>query len=190
VWNKGEQWEPLWNDIADKAEMRSKGEMPSPHFLGAIVLEPRPRRGLRGAETYHIIDGQQRLTTLQYLLAAIAMAARETDQTALLHLIDGCVWNPNPETMENADVERFKVWPTFRDRIPYQTARVISRQASRRRRLSGRSALSIRKRWRLSDTSAKRSMRGWGRMMLAAQNARTDSRSRSPGLAPCLNLSR
>jgi hypothetical protein len=122
VWNKDEQWEPLWNDIADKAEMRSKGDTPSPHFLGAIVLEPQPRRGLRGVETYHIIDGQQRLTTLQYLLAAIAIAARETGQTALLHLIDGCVWNPNPETMENADVERFKVWPTFRDRIPYQTA--------------------------------------------------------------------
>ena len=50
------------------------------------------------------------------------MAARETDQSALLHLIGGYVWNPNPETMENADVERFKVWPTFRDRITYQTA--------------------------------------------------------------------
>ncbi len=40
VWNKEEQWEPLWADIAEKAEMRSKGDTPSPHFLGAIVLEP------------------------------------------------------------------------------------------------------------------------------------------------------
>jgi hypothetical protein len=40
VWNKDEQWEPLWNDIADKAEMRSKGETPSPHF---------PNRALRKA---------------------------------------------------------------------------------------------------------------------------------------------
>jgi hypothetical protein len=122
VWNKEEQWEPLWNDIAEKAEMRSKGDTPAPHFLGAIVLEPQARRGLRGVETFHIIDGQQRLTTLQYLLAAIAVAARETDQAALLPLIEGCVWNPNPETMENADVERFKVWPTFRDRAPYRIA--------------------------------------------------------------------
>jgi uncharacterized protein with ParB-like and HNH nuclease domain len=122
VWNKDEQWEPLWNDIAEKAEIRCKGETPSPHFLGAIVLEPQPRRGLRGVETYHIIDGQQRLTTLQYLLAAIAIAARETNQSALLPLIAGCVWNANPETMENADVERFKLWPTFRDRVPYRTA--------------------------------------------------------------------
>ena len=122
VWNKDDQWEPLWNDIADKAEDRAKGDTPTPHFLGAIVLEPQARRGLRGVETYHIIDGQQRLTTLQYLLAAIAMAARETGQDGLSPLIDGCVWNANPETMENASIERFKVWPTFRDRVPYRTA--------------------------------------------------------------------
>src|ERR1700730_6861181 len=122
VWNKDDQWEPLWNDIADKAETRAKGDIPPPHFLGAIVLEPQARRGLRGVETYHIIDGQQRLTTLQYFLAAIAMAARETNQSSLSPLIDGCVWNANPETMENAAIERFKVWPTFRDRVPYRTA--------------------------------------------------------------------
>jgi len=122
VWNKEDQWEPLWNDIADKAETRAKGDTPAPHFLGAIVLEPQARRGLRGVETYHIIDGQQRLTTLQYLLAAIAMAARETEQAQLSPLIEGCVWNANPETMENAAVERFKIWPTFRDRTPYRTA--------------------------------------------------------------------
>jgi hypothetical protein len=122
VWNKDDQWEPLWNDVVDKAETRTKGDTPTPHFLGAIVLEPQARRGLRGVETYHIIDGQQRLTTLQYLLAAIAMTARETDQGGLLPLIEGCVWNANPETMENAAVERFKVWPTFRDRNPYRTA--------------------------------------------------------------------
>lgn len=122
VWNKEEQWDPLWTDVADKAEARSEGRSPAPHFLGAIVLEPQERRGLRGVETYHIIDGQQRLTTLQYLLESAAMAARESGAGALLPLIEGCVWNPNPETMENADIERFKVWPTFRDRTVYSTA--------------------------------------------------------------------
>jgi uncharacterized protein with ParB-like and HNH nuclease domain len=60
VWGKEEQWEPLWSDIRDKAEVRMAGATPTPHFLGAIVLEPQPRRGLRGVETYNIIDGQQR----------------------------------------------------------------------------------------------------------------------------------
>lgn len=122
VWTKEEQWEPLWNDVAEKAEARENGESPPPHFLGAIVLEPQPRTGLRGVETYHIIDGQQRLTTLQYFLVALAMAAREGGYNSLLPHIENCVWNPNPETMANAAIERFKVWPTFRDREPFRAA--------------------------------------------------------------------
>jgi hypothetical protein len=31
-------------DIVDKAETRAKGDTPTPHFLGAIVLEPQARR--------------------------------------------------------------------------------------------------------------------------------------------------
>src|ERR1700733_6978668 len=84
VWNRDDQWEPLWNDISDKAETRAKAATPTPHFLGAIVLEPQPRRSLRGVETYHIIDGQQRLTTLQYFLVALAMAARDGGSSSLL----------------------------------------------------------------------------------------------------------
>jgi hypothetical protein len=122
VWSKEEQWEPLWNDIREKAEARMNGQPPAPHFLGAIVLEPQERRGLRGVETYHIIDGQQRLTTLQYFLVALAMAIREDVKSAILTLIEGCLWNPNPDTMEQPEIERFKVWPTFRDREDYREA--------------------------------------------------------------------
>jgi len=42
VWNKEEQWEPLWNDISDKADMRSKGDTPSPHFLGPSFWSRSP----------------------------------------------------------------------------------------------------------------------------------------------------
>src|SRR3954452_1633202 len=105
VWNRDEQWEPLWNDIAEKADARAAGESPAPHFLGAIVLEPQPRSGLRGVEMFHIIDGQQRLTTLQYFLSALIIAARELEHSQLLPLLEGCVWNPNPETMENVEIE-------------------------------------------------------------------------------------
>lgn len=122
VWDREEQWDPLWNDIREKAESRVNGQPPAPHFLGAIVLEPQPRRGLRGVDSFHIIDGQQRLTTLQYFLAALGMALRETNITAILTVIEGCLWNPNPDTMEQPEIERFKVWPTFRDRETYQSA--------------------------------------------------------------------
>jgi len=122
VWNREDQWERLWLDIQDKAEARLVGEPSNPHFLGAVVLEPQVRVGLLGVEALHIIDGQQRLTTLQYVLAALALVLRADNQAGLLSLVDACLRNPNLDTMEDSDVEVFKLWPTFRDRENYCAA--------------------------------------------------------------------
>ena len=80
VWSREDQWEPLWSDVEDKATAlvkdaavrESESVNPSSveaHFLGAVVLKmsgytPDLARQLR------VIDGQQRLTTLQLLVAA------------------------------------------------------------------------------------------------------------------------
>jgi uncharacterized protein with ParB-like and HNH nuclease domain len=109
VWNREDQWERLWSDISDKAEARVSGDQPPPHLLGAAVLEPQQRKGLIGVETLHIIDGQQRLTTLQYFLAALAMILREGQESVLLSLIEGCLWNNNKDTMRQPEIEIFKV---------------------------------------------------------------------------------
>lgn len=77
VWSLEKQWPLLWADIKEKAEDRLAGTDPAPHFLGAIVVEPQKKTGLKGVDTLHIIDGQQRLTTLQYILAGIRLATRE-----------------------------------------------------------------------------------------------------------------
>lgn len=122
VWNKEDQWERLWSDISDKAEVRLEGDQPPPHFLGATVLEPQKRSGLLGVESSNIIDGQQRLTTLQYFIAALAIVLREEQQMKLLSLVDNCLWNGNVDTMQQPDIELFKVWPTFRDRANFQLA--------------------------------------------------------------------
>ena len=122
VWQKEEQWEPLWLDIAEKAERRLSGNQPPPHFLGAIVLEPQQQVGLKGVNSFHIIDGQQRLTTLQYFFAALAMAMRENGIVGILSIVEGCIWNSNPDTMVDPKIERFKLWPTFRDRVPFENA--------------------------------------------------------------------
>jgi uncharacterized protein with ParB-like and HNH nuclease domain len=122
VWNKEDQWERLWNDIADKAEVRIDGDEPSPHFLGAAVLEPQQRKGLLGVESSNIIDGQQRFTTLQYFLAALTIVLRQENQAMLLALAEACLWNDNVDTMQQPDIEIFKVWPTFRDRSNFQLA--------------------------------------------------------------------
>jgi uncharacterized protein with ParB-like and HNH nuclease domain len=69
VWNEESQWEPLWDDITRIADrvLKHPTTQPQPHFLGAVVLQQLPTPiGLMQART--IIDGQQRLTTLQLVL--------------------------------------------------------------------------------------------------------------------------
>jgi hypothetical protein len=116
VWTKGNQWGRLWEDIRDKADALLQGDDPVAHFMGAVVLEQQQKPGLFGVERLHIIDGQQRLTTLQFVLTALQYILRDFAQPALLPVVDGCLVNGNPDTMEEKDVERFKLWPTFRDR--------------------------------------------------------------------------
>jgi len=116
VWTRGNQWERLWEDIRDKADALLQGDDPVAHFMGAVVLEQQQKPGLLGVERLHIIDGQQRLTTLQYVLTALQHVLRQLAQPGLLPLVDGCLVNGNPDTMEEKEVERFKLWPTFRDR--------------------------------------------------------------------------
>lgn len=122
VWNLEDQWSRLWEDIREKADARLLGNVTAAHFMGAVVLEPQKKSGLIGVERHHIIDGQQRLTTLQYVLVALTHILREKKHQKLLPLVEACLLNPNPETMEEQSVEQFKLWPTFRDRRQYELA--------------------------------------------------------------------
>lgn len=123
VWTLRDQWQPLWEDIERKAEARLLGSSSStPHFLGAIVLDPQPAAGLIGVDTFHIIDGQQRLTTLQFVLKSLLIVIEEQGPSEIKQAIREVLVNGNPDTMRDPDVERYKVWPTFKDRIDYTTA--------------------------------------------------------------------
>jgi uncharacterized protein with ParB-like and HNH nuclease domain len=71
VWSKESQWEPLWEDIVRIAEslLVNFSNPPKPHFLGAVVLQHR-QASISALPQRIIIDGQQRLTTLQVLIDA------------------------------------------------------------------------------------------------------------------------
>jgi hypothetical protein len=122
VWTLDKQWQLLWSDIEDKAAERLSGITPAPHFLGAIVVEPQERMWLKGVDTLHIIDGQQRLTTLQYVLAGIRLATRELGNKDAESFLVGVLDNPNLDTMAVPAVEVFKVWPTFSDQKHFVAA--------------------------------------------------------------------
>lgn len=77
-WSK-KQWEPLWDDvrkIADSILDQQKDLLP--HFMGAIVLQNKvDEKALGEARRVLVVDGQQRLTTLQLLLKATQNAFQE-----------------------------------------------------------------------------------------------------------------
>lgn len=114
VWNQTKQWEPLWEDISRKFNEHLEGRQDAPiHFLGAMVLDQKltptthvPRR--------QVIDGQQRLTTLQIFLAAFrdtctAIKCGDLAEECTKYLL-------NTGMMNDRAVEQFKVWPTQSDR--------------------------------------------------------------------------
>jgi hypothetical protein len=122
VWTLDDQWEQLWEDVRAKAEARVDKQKPTPHFLGAVVLDPQEREGLIGVDVLHIIDGQQRLTTLQFLLTGLQFALHECGITAFITTIKPCTTNGNTDTMRDPAVEVYKVWPTFEDRAAFRSA--------------------------------------------------------------------
>src|SRR5262245_1114043 len=118
VWNEENQWEPLWNDVVRVADrrLRRPNDKHHPHFLGAVVLQQVQRpTGLMQQRT--IIDGQQRLTTLQLFLDALYAELLSIEALAPAMRIEPLVTNAEPFRSKPED--RFKVWPTNRDRSAF-----------------------------------------------------------------------
>jgi hypothetical protein len=115
VWNEENQWEPLWNDIVRVAErvLNRPSDKHHPHFLGAVVLQQVQKQTGQMQERT-ITDGQQRLTTLQLLLDALGAELQSIQALAPALRIEPLVTNAQPFCSKPED--RFKVWPTNRDR--------------------------------------------------------------------------
>jgi hypothetical protein len=93
VWTREDQWEPLWEDIERQAEACLEAEnhvARRSHFLGAIVLNVAKIVGSSVARS-EIIDGQQRLTTLQLFLAALRDYAAEIGSAMMRTVPDAVV---------------------------------------------------------------------------------------------------
>jgi len=122
VWDEEAQWAPLWSDVTSLAEQELGGsgvQDDEPHFLGALVLHQVPHEPKEPTKR-EVIDGQQRLTTLQILIDATesvfrALAPGHADDLAELIL------NSPSKTKLDAD-HRFKVWPTRHDRSAFRAA--------------------------------------------------------------------
>lgn len=124
VWNLQDQWQPLWADVANLAERvleasTTPGPAVPPHFLGAIVLDAQTNpTGFISVR--HVVDGQQRLTTLQLLLDAAQEVAEQHGESFDAETLRVLVLN-QPQVTQHPD-EVFKVWPTDRDQDAFRAA--------------------------------------------------------------------
>ena len=135
VWSHDDQWEPLWEDVRNVAENyleeleRSDNDgivaeqKTSPHFLGAVVLKQVPTSA-KDIDQREVIDGQQRVTTLQLLLDAIQQICEESDQPYLkktARRLAKLVTN-DEELIGDDELHIFKLWPTRGDREAFRHA--------------------------------------------------------------------
>lgn len=133
VWNQDEQWEPLWNDVRNIAEsyleelerlgpdkQAAAEEGAGTHFMGAVVLQQQAT-ATADLETRHVIDGQQRLLTLQLLLDAAQEVFEQDGLTREGRLLRKAVLNDEDLTGSDPD-NSFKIWPTLVDREAFRRA--------------------------------------------------------------------
>ncbi|MER9800918.1 DUF262 domain-containing HNH endonuclease family protein [Mesorhizobium sp. M0142] len=127
VWGKEEQWEPLWDDLSHLADrlVTAGGKKVAGHFLGTVVLEQTDTPSGRVTRR-EVIDGQQRLTTLQIVLQAAKHAFGEiigsgnepAEKCARIEIPRLEALTLNPPGYE--EEEKYKVWPTNEDRAAFQ----------------------------------------------------------------------
>ena len=109
-WKKSE-WQVLWDDIAEICTT----DNPRPHFMGSIVTIPVTSVP-EGVTKYLLIDGQQRLTTVFILLAALRDIAKQSEDEELAAEVDNTILvNPYKKGLEY-----YKLQPTQLDREAFQ----------------------------------------------------------------------
>ena len=104
------EWTVLWDDIAELCEE----EVPRKHFMGSIVTMPT-QSVPEGVAKYLLIDGQQRMTTILLLLAALRDRATELGVGTLAPEIEQTLL----KNVFKQGTEAFKLLPTQGDRTAF-----------------------------------------------------------------------
>ncbi len=127
VWTQEDQWEALWDDLRNVAERyidelrdadRNNAvaeEKAGTHFMGAVVLQQQPTPTAE-IERRTVIDGQQRLTTMQLVLDAAQEVLQELDEPEASRL------SRLVQNVDGTDDDVFKLWPTSLDRDAFRAA--------------------------------------------------------------------
>jgi len=122
AWDVGDdgQLTRLWEDLEEKANESLAGGSVYPHYIGAIIVAEPPNQPFGTVRQRLLVDGQQRITTFQLLLAAIREVARQQKSDNLIPVIDAYLFNALSGGMSQPGVEKYKLWPSSFDRKLYQ----------------------------------------------------------------------
>ena len=132
VWTHDDQWEPLWDDVRNVAEEYLEAlerlgddsvkaqQQTKPHFLGAVVLQQVPTAA-KYIEQREVIDGQQRVTTLQLMLDAIQVICEKLELRQPATRLSKLVTNDS-DLVGEEEHHIFKLWPTRTDRDAFRHA--------------------------------------------------------------------
>lgn len=112
VWTREGQWEPLWEDVKTLAVRSLKeGQEVKSHFLGTIITKPVGARNF--INLWWVVDGQQRLTTLQVMLAAAHAAFAEFDLHQFADILSDSL--VNSDAMRTDAKDKYKIDPKSGD---------------------------------------------------------------------------
>lgn len=117
---------PFWEDVKQTVDRLVEHEQlleaagdpdklapMTPHFFGAVVID-EPEKVSGGVVAHEVIDGQQRLTTAQLLIAAAARACESAGRPKHASRL-ARLWVQDEDVDASGD-ERFKLTPTRYDR--------------------------------------------------------------------------
>ena len=129
VWTD-DMWASLWEDAQNTADSylehldQHQGDKATaerrtnPHFLGAVVIQ-QERTATGEIAQRIVVDGQQRITTLQLLLSAVAEVCEETEKPTASRRLRKLLRN-------SADIysgdDLYKLCPSIGDRNAFQQA--------------------------------------------------------------------
>ena len=124
-WSK--HWNALWDDLMQQYDPDYR----SSHFMGAVVSVPAVSRPV-GVAKHLVIDGQQRLTTLSILLAAIRTKSEADGATKTVNKITRYLTNPDEDTPDDlklvptqVDREAFKALVYNEDLENYEETKIV-----------------------------------------------------------------
>lgn len=113
AWNSEPNLRLLWEDVMEAVSgILTDRSKTAPHFMGAMVTVQKTTFG-QAVPAFEVIDGQQRLTTIQIFLLAFRDVIASESPTYEAELNRYIL---NDGIMADSAQERYKLWPTITDR--------------------------------------------------------------------------